>query len=164
MFIFVGDLCPEGGDPACTLEPTSPAAAPDYAPAGEIDWPEGAGTATIDGYDGPARLVDETVTVLAEIDLAEALGEVEGLGDLSGLRLRARRVEVNPGGIVPLHAQPDRPAYFVVTEGNLTYYGPEGTLTLGPSETFEDFGPNPNWWRNEGAVPVTLFAVDVVAS
>lgn len=163
VFIFVADVCPEGSEPACTLEPTEPATPIIYSPVeGQPSWPEEAGETTIDGYTGPANKVDETVETLGEIDLAAALSEREELGDLTGLTLRARRVTVGPGGVIPLHTQPDRPNYFVVTQGNLTSYGPNGTLTVGPSHTHEDFGATPTWWHNAGAVPVELIAVDVV--
>jgi len=164
VFIFVGDLCPEGSDPACSLDPAEPATPPVLAELGEVTWPEELGTSTIDGFSGPGNLMDETVETLGALDLATALSEREDLGDLTGLSLRARRVTVEPGGIVPLHVQPDRPNYFVVAKGNLTYYGADGTLTVGPSHTFEDFGDIPAWWRNNGAVAVELIAFDVVRS
>ena len=65
---------------------------------------------------GPSTPVGVTDVVLAAIDLAK---EKVAIPDHM---LRARRLEVKPGGIVPWHSHADRPAMIYMIEGEMTEY------------------------------------------
>src|SRR5262245_39838606 len=57
-----------------------------------------------------------TDTVLSSLKLGEKYPE------FNGRDLRLRRLVVQPGGIVPWHAHPDRPANIYIVEGQVTEY------------------------------------------
>ena len=76
---------------------------------------------------------DVTDTVLASTDLSQ---EMVALGDH---QFRLRRLEVQPGGIVPWHSHGDRPAMIYIVQGEMVCTPDSGepfTLSEGDSCTF----------------------------
>ena len=62
----------------------------------------------------PAR--DVTDTVISSIDVAKEPA------DIQDRQFRMRRLEVNPGGVVPWHSHEDRPAIIYIVKGEITEY------------------------------------------
>jgi len=65
---------------------------------------------------GPMAPKAVTDVVLAASNLGERYKEFDGK------QLRLRRLVVQPGGIVPWHEHPDRPANIYVVDGEITEY------------------------------------------
>jgi len=63
-----------------------------------------------------AAALGVTDKVLAQIDLADEMVA------LKGHLMRVRRLEVQPGGIVPWHSHADRPALIYVVQGDIVEY------------------------------------------
>jgi hypothetical protein len=65
---------------------------------------------------GPSEPKGVTDTVLATTDLAQEMVA------LSDHQFRLRRLEIQPGGIVPWHSHADRPAMIYIVSGEVTEY------------------------------------------
>ncbi len=98
-----------------------------------------------------------TDTVLAQIDLA---GEKVAL---KGRMMRVRRLEVQPGGIVPWHSHGDRPALIYVVTGEI--YENAGNCAVQilhkAGEVARETHATAHWWQNTGKVPVVLLSFDI---
>ena len=64
---------------------------------------------------------DVTDKVLASIDLSSWPG-LQNASVQSDRQFRMRRLEIKPGGIVPMHSHSDRPALIYVISGEVTEY------------------------------------------
>ncbi|HEX3919114.1 MAG TPA: cupin domain-containing protein [Caulobacteraceae bacterium] len=94
------------------------------------------------------------------------LGAIELNGVIQGLdgrALRLRKLVIQPGGVVPWHTHGDRPAIIMTVSGSITEY--RSTCAVGIEHTAGDvtreYGNISHWWRNNGAVPTVLIAVDI---
>jgi quercetin dioxygenase-like cupin family protein len=79
-------------------------------------------------------------------------------------RLRFRAMQIQPGGIVPLHSHADRPALIMVNSG--TIYE-NSSKCLAPiqhkaGDISREFLGTQHWWKNEGTTVVTLTIADIV--
>jgi quercetin dioxygenase-like cupin family protein len=79
-------------------------------------------------------------------------------------RLRFRHMEIQPGGVVPLHTHADRPALIMVNQGQIFEYS---SLCLVPivhkaGEIGRESNGLKHWWKNEGNVVVVLTIADIV--
>ena len=106
---------------------------------------------------GPTEPKDVTDNVLGAIDLSK---EKVGLGDHF---LRMRRLEIQPGGIVPWHSHADRPALIYVVSGEITEYASTCAVPLvhQAGEVSIDSGRS-HWWQNTGNKPVILISSDIL--
>ncbi len=113
---------------------------------------------TIGGFEGPDGKIGASEEVVQEVDLRGEFPELDGLETQA---LRARLVKLEPGGVIGIHEHKDRPNYFRVMQGEITYHGPDGVKSYREGDEVEELGPTPHWWDNRGSTQVVLYAVDV---
>jgi len=102
--------------------------------------------------------VGVTEMELASIDLSK-----ESVS-LPQRRLRYRHMEIQPGGIVPLHSHADRPALIMVNQGMIFEYSSKCTVPIAhkAGEIARESNGLMHWWKNEGNVVVVLTIADIV--
>ena len=103
---------------------------------------------------GPKAVTD---MVLAQIDLA---GEKIAL---NGHLMRVRKLEIQPGGIVPWHSHADRPALIYVVSGQIYEHASNCAVPIlhKAGEVARETHATAHWWKNEGAAPVVLLSFDI---
>ena len=106
---------------------------------------------------GATEPKDVTDNVLAAIDLSQ---EKVALNDH---KFRMRRLEIQPGGVVPWHSHADRPALIYVVSGEITEYASTCAIPLlhKAGEVSVDAGGS-HWWKNTGKKPVVLISADIL--
>jgi quercetin dioxygenase-like cupin family protein len=106
---------------------------------------------------GPTEPKGVTDTVLAAIDLAKEKVQ------LTDHQFRMRRLEIQPGGVVPWHSHADRPALIYVVSGEITEYAGTCAIPLvhKAGEVSVDAGRS-HWWKNTGKTPVVLISSDIL--
>ena len=79
-------------------------------------------------------------------------------------RLRFRHMEIQPGGIVPLHSHADRPALIMVNAGEIYENSSRCTVPIlhRAGEISREFLGTQHWWRNDGKATVVLTIADIV--
>lgn len=130
---------------------TASAAVAADCPAGKL-VADGKGQAV-----GPTEPKGVTDMVLATIDLSK---EKVALGDH---QFRMRRLEIQPGGIVPWHSHADRPALIFVVSGEITEYASTCAIPLvhKAGDVSVDAGRS-HWWKNTSKQPVVLISSDIL--
>jgi quercetin dioxygenase-like cupin family protein len=119
-----------------------------------------AGKMVADGKGQADRMMaakDVTDTVLASIDLSK---EMIAAPDR---QFRMRKLEIQPGGIVPWHSHADRPALIYVVQGEVTEYASvcaDPILHKG-GDVSVDAGRS-HWWKNTGKEKVVLISADIL--
>jgi quercetin dioxygenase-like cupin family protein len=105
----------------------------------------------------PTKPVGVTDTVLESIDLAKQMVK------LDDHQLRIRRLEIQPGGIVPLHDHADRPALIYIVSGEITEYASncKTGIVHKAGETSRDADLR-HWWKNTSKKPVVLISADIL--
>jgi quercetin dioxygenase-like cupin family protein len=105
-----------------------------------------------------AKPVGVTEMELASIDLSKESVK------LPERRLRYRHMEIQPGGIVPLHSHADRPALIMVNQGQIFEYSSKCTVPIShqAGEIARESNGLMHWWKNEGNVVVVLTIADIV--
>lgn len=107
----------------------------------------------------PSTAAAKAVTdkVLAQIDLAN-----EKVA-LKGHMMRVRRLEVQPGGIVPWHSHADRPALIYVVTGEIYENASNCAVPIlhKAGEVARETHATAHWWQNTGKVPVVLLSFDI---
>lgn len=103
----------------------------------------------------PVAVTDE---VLASIDLSQTAL------DADGRLFRLRRLDIQPGGVVPLHSHADRPAILHIGEGTIVEYRSTCAVPIvhQPGDVIDEAGNLEHWWRNEGDALVVIFATDIL--
>ena len=108
----------------------------------------------------PTAPVGVTEQELSSIDLAK-----ENV-HLDERRLRFRAMQIQPGGVVPLHSHADRPALIMVNTG--TIYENSSKCLVPIQHKAGDITPERNptshWWKNTGSKPVVIYAFDLFRS
>ena len=104
----------------------------------------------------PTKPVGVTDTVLESVDLAMQMVK------LDDHQLRIRRLEIQPGGIVPLHDHADRPALIYIVSGEITEYASncKTGIVHKAGETSRDADLK-HWWKNTSKKPVVLISADI---
>lgn len=90
---------------------------------------------------------------------------LEGWRDMGGFVLRMRRLELQPGGIVPTHNHDDRPAIVYVLKGTVTEHNSFCAVPIvhHAGSVSEEFGEGyAHWWENTGNEVVTFLSSDVL--
>ena len=79
-------------------------------------------------------------------------------------RLRYRHMEIQPGGVVPLHSHADRPALIMVNQGQIFEYSSSCLVPIShkAGEIARESNGLMHWWKNEGNVVVVLTIADIV--
>jgi len=107
----------------------------------------------------PSTAAAKAVTdkVLAQIALAD-----EKLA-LKGYNMRVRRLEVQPGGIVPWHSHADRPALIYIVSGAIYENASNCAVPIlhQAGEVARETHATSHWWQNTGKVPVVLLSFDI---
>lgn len=107
----------------------------------------------------PSTAAAKAVTdkVLAQIDLA---GEKLAL---KGHLMRVRRLEVQPGGIVPWHSHADRPALIYIVSGEIYENASNCAVPIlhKAGEVARETHATAHWWQNTGKAPVVLLSFDI---
>jgi quercetin dioxygenase-like cupin family protein len=84
--------------------------------------------------------------------------------DIKDRSFRLRRLEVEPGGIVPWHNHADRPAIAYLLEGKLTEYASNCAVPV--EHTAGDViveTPNlSHWWKNFGDKRAVVISADLL--
>ncbi len=95
---------------------------------------------------------------LASIDLAKESVK------LDQRRLRFRHMEIQPGGIVPLHSHADRPALIMVNAGEIYENSSKCLVPIlhRAGDISREFLGTEHWWKNEGKTTVVLTIADIV--
>lgn len=104
----------------------------------------------------PTMPKDVTDTVIGSIDLAKEIG-------VQGRLLRARRLVIQPGGIVPMHSHKDRPALIITVSGQITEHRSSCAVPIvhHAGEIAREADGISHWWINEGTEPSVLLSSDV---
>jgi len=100
---------------------------------------------------------DVTDMVLGAIDLEKEPAAVQDR------MLRLRRLEIQPGGIVPWHSHGDRPAIIYVVSGEVTEYRSTCAVPIVhlTGETAVETNGTSHWWKNTGKEKAVLLSADL---
>ena len=103
---------------------------------------------------GPKGVSDN---VLATIDISKEKIAV------AGHMMRVRRLEVQPGGIVPWHSHAERPALIYIVSGEIVENANNCAVPIlhKVGEVARETHATAHWWQNTGKVPVVLLSFDV---
>ena len=106
---------------------------------------------------GPTQPKDVTDTVLAAIDLSKEKVAI------SDHQFRMRRLEIQPGGIVPWHSHDDRPALIFVQQGEIVEYASNcvDPIVHKVGDIRPEIFGTSHWWKNLGKETVILYVGDV---
>ena len=106
----------------------------------------------------PTAPVGVTEQELSSVDLSK---ENVRLDDR---RLRFRAMQIQPGGIVPLHSHADRPALIMVNTGTIYENSSKCLVPIQhkAGDISREFLGTQHWWKNEGSTVVTLTIADIV--
>jgi quercetin dioxygenase-like cupin family protein len=76
---------------------------------------------------------------------------------------RARRLDIQAGGIVPWHSHSDRPAMIYVVSGEVTEYASTCAVPIvhKAGEITAEAAPTSHWWQNHGKTAAVLISVDL---
>ena len=101
---------------------------------------------------------DVTDVVLAAIDL----GKEKIM--LQDRMLRLRKLEIQPGGIVPWHSHEQRPAIIYIIEGEIQEFASNCAvaITHKAGDVTAETSPVSHWWQNNGKQKVVLLSADVL--
>lgn len=107
---------------------------------------------------GPMEPKGVTDTVLATTDLSK---EMVALGDH---HFRLRRLEVQPGGIVPWHAHADRPAMIYVVSGTVVEHASNCGVPIvhKAGDVAPETHVTSHWWENTSKKKAVLISVDIL--
>jgi quercetin dioxygenase-like cupin family protein len=99
-----------------------------------------------------------TDTVVSSIDLGK-----EPIA-INGRQFRLRRLEIQPGGIVPFHSHAERPAIIYVQAGEVTEYSSQCRTPLvhRAGEATPELHSAAHWWKNTGTTPAVLISADLL--
>lgn len=103
---------------------------------------------------GPKAVTDVVVT---STDLGN-----ERVG-LKEHQFRARRLVIQPGGIVPWHSHDERPAMIYVVKGEIYEYASNCTAPIlhRTGDVAREAKGTSHWWQNTGKGAVELISVDI---
>ena len=106
----------------------------------------------------PTAPVGVTEQELSSVDLSK-----ENV-HLDDRRLRFRAMQIQPGGIVPLHSHADRPALIMVNTGTVYENSSKCLVAIQhkAGDISREFLGTQHWWKNEGSTVVTLTIADIV--
>jgi len=106
----------------------------------------------------PTAPVGVTEQELSAVDLSK-----ENV-HLDDRRLRFRAMQIQPGGVVPLHSHADRPALIMVNTGAIYENSSKCLVPIQhkAGDISREFLGTQHWWKNEGKTVVTLTIADIV--
>lgn len=82
---------------------------------------------------------------------------------IAGRALRARRLDIAPGGVVPWHSHGDRPAQILVASGEITEYASTCAVPIlhQAGDITSEKNPTAHWWKNNGTAAVVIYSFDL---
>jgi quercetin dioxygenase-like cupin family protein len=82
---------------------------------------------------------------------------------IQGRALRARRLDIAPGGVVPWHSHGDRPAQILISSGEITEYASTCAVPImhKAGDITAEKSPTAHWWKNHGTKPVVIYSFDL---
>lgn len=82
---------------------------------------------------------------------------------IQGRQFRARKLEIQPGGIVPWHSHADRPAILLIASGEVTEYAStcKTPIVHKAGDITAERAPTSHWWKNTGSQPVVIYSFDL---
>jgi len=100
--------------------------------------------------------VGKTDTVIATIDVEEEQG-------VDGRVFRMRRLEIEPGGVVPWHSHAERPAIIYIVAGTIEEYSSDcaAPIVHKPGDVTAETKNISHWWKNTGDETVVLISADL---
>lgn len=100
--------------------------------------------------------VGKTDKVIATIDVEEEQG-------VDGRVFRMRRLEIEPGGIVPWHSHAERPAIIYVISGTIEEYSSNCAVPIvhKAGDVTAETKDIAHWWKNTGDETVVLISADL---
>jgi len=103
--------------------------------------------------------VGKTDTVIATLDVAKEHG-------IDGRVFRMRRLEIEPGGIVPWHSHAERPAIIYIISGTIEEYASNCAVPIvhKAGDVTAETKDISHWWKNTGDETVVLIAADLPKS
>jgi len=108
----------------------------------------------------PSTAAAKAVTdkVLSTIDLAD---EKVALKDHT---MRVRKLEVQPGGIVPWHSHGDRPALIYIVSGEIYENASNCAVPIlhKAGEATAETHLTAHWWKNTGKTTAVLLSADIL--
>ena len=109
------------------------------------------------GMKSDAAAKDVTDTVIGSIDLKDEAPK------LDGRLFRLRRLEIEPGGIVPWHSHAERPALIYVVEGEMVEHSSTCSVPIvhKAGEVAQETHAVSHWWENAGGVKAVLLSADI---
>jgi quercetin dioxygenase-like cupin family protein len=86
----------------------------------------------------------------------------QGLKDYEQRQMRARRIELAPGGVAAFHSHSQRPALSYILQGELTEHRKGAAdRTYKAGEVITESTDVDHWAENKGSAPVTIISVDL---
>jgi quercetin dioxygenase-like cupin family protein len=81
-----------------------------------------------------------------------------------GHMMRLRRLEVQPGGVVPWHSHDERPALIYIVSGEIVEHASNCMVPIvhKAGEVARETHAVSHWWQNTGTAVVTLLSFDIV--
>jgi quercetin dioxygenase-like cupin family protein len=100
--------------------------------------------------------VGKTDNVIASIDVEEEQG-------VDGRIFRMRRLEIEPGGIVPWHSHAERPAIIYIINGTIEEYSSICAVPIvhKAGDVTAETKDVSHWWKNTGDDTVVLISADL---
>jgi quercetin dioxygenase-like cupin family protein len=120
-----------------------------------------AGKIVADGKGQADRMMaakDVSDTVLASIDLSKEMIASQDR------QFRMRRLEIQPGGIVPWHSHADRPALIYVVQGEITEFASTcaDPIVHKAGDVAPETHMTSHWWKNTGKTKAVLLSADIL--
>ena len=112
----------------------------------------------------PTSAADEKSTHLAAIDI-KSIQLPEGALPLLERKMRVRRLDVFPGGIIGLHEHKDRPAILYVLRGSMVVHDNvhEKPIVVEEGEAVTEFNKITHWAKNcSDKLPLALLTFDLL--
>ena len=83
---------------------------------------------------------------------------------LDGRMLRLRKLEIQPGGVVPWHSHGDRPAIIYIVQGEVVEYASNCSVPIlhKTGEVARETAATSHWWKNTGKETVILLSADIL--
>ena len=82
---------------------------------------------------------------------------------IAGRALRALRLDIAPGGVVPWHSHGDRPAQILIASGEIVEYASTCAVPIvhKAGDITAEKSPTSHWWKNLGTAPVVIYSFDL---
>jgi quercetin dioxygenase-like cupin family protein len=117
----------------------------------------------MDLTDAPTSTAEEKSTPLNHIQISEITLPADGAPILDR-KMRLRRLDVFPGGVIGLHDHSNRPAILFVLKGSMTIHDDksDAPIVVGEGEAVSEVGVRHYAVNNSARDPLTLLTFDLL--